>query len=159
MDASACQFPDKPGFDCTEEKFSFFGFLSCTGNIFKKPSYFGRTEIRVDYKTGFLTVSVCKAFVYEAFTVVGRTSVLPYDCVIYRLSGFFVPDNRGFTLVGNTDSCDIFGFGVGFCKCFACYRVLCQPDFRRIVLNPARLRKILRKFLLGKRYYLAFFVK
>ena len=59
------------------------------------------------------------------------------NTMIYRLAGFFVPDNGCFTLIGNSDSCDIFGFGVGFCKCFACYRVLCQPDFRRIVLNPA----------------------
>lgn len=37
------------------------------------------------------------------------TTALPDNGVIDRLAGFFFPDNSGFTLVRNTDSCNLIG--------------------------------------------------
>ena len=59
-----------------------------------------------------------------------------------------IPEDRGFTLIGDADRSKVFGLQTfllqGFFNDFLCS----PPDFVRIMLNPSRLRKNLLVFFL-----------
>jgi hypothetical protein len=75
--------------------------------------------------------------------------VLPHDCVVNRRTGFAVPDDGGFSLVGNAHCADIRRPHARPIQGPSGRFQLCAPDFHRVMLDPARLRVNLREFLLG----------
>ena len=76
------------------------------------------------------------------------TTALPDNGVIDRLAGFFFPDNSGFTLVRNTDSCNLIGTDIGFRQHFYQRGALGGPDFHWVVFYPTWFWVDLLKFAL-----------
>ncbi len=70
---------------------------------------------------------------------------------MHGFTGFSVPDNRGFPLVSNTDGGDMRRPGIDLRHGLPASEQRGLPDIFRIVLHPARLRIVLRKFLLANR--------
>ena len=66
-----------------------------------------KRQVRVNHQTGVVTNVLFHAIAFEMFADLGGTTALPDNGVIDRFAGFFFPDNSGFTLVRNTDSCNL----------------------------------------------------
>jgi len=81
-------------------------------------------------------------------------SVLPYDGVRQRLTGTAVPKHSGFTLIGNRDRTDVIWRCCGGQNLFDDLE-LRLPNFEGVVLNPARLWKVLLKLALSRTNTLA----
>jgi len=104
------KFPDQPCIHCSEGKLSRFRKGAGAGNVVEDPRDLGGREIGIDEKPGLLLNAFTMTFGSEALAEVGGPAVLPDDGIAERLSGFAVPDNRGFTLVGDADCRDICRF-------------------------------------------------
>src|ERR1700736_5495850 len=82
---------------------------------------------------------------------VGGAAVLPYDRTSDRLARGAFPQHSRLALIGDPDRSQI---ATGDCRLgqrFAHDSRLRRPDFVRVMLDPARLRKMLRKLALRKR--------
>ena len=79
---------------------------------------------------------------------IGGAAVLPDDGAVHRLAGGAVPHHGGLALVGDADRGDILCLQAGFLQRVAADHDGRGPDVLRLVLDPARGRKMLRKFLL-----------
>ena len=82
---------------------------------------------------------------------IGGAAVLPDDGAMHRLAGGAVPHHGGFALVGDADGGDVFGGDARFPQRLAAGGDGGGPDVLRLVLDPARRRKMLREFLLRGR--------
>ena len=124
MYESACQIPDQPCVNGSENKSSFFCFLPCSVNIIKDPRYLACTEICIGNKAGLFGYHIrtaCRDYlIYHGC----GSSALPDYSVIYRLSGFFVPYDRSLTLIGNTDRGNIGSIYTEIGHCLSCNRDL-----------------------------------
>ena len=149
MSFAAREFPDEPAVNRTENQVASFSFCSCTFNVIENPFDFRAGEISINDKTRLLLELVNQAFFLEVFADRSRLTGLPYDCVINRTARVLIPNNSGFALVRDTDCCDIAGSKTGLLKSFLHNCRHAAPDLICIMLNPARVREILREFLLG----------
>src|SRR5690606_1132516 len=77
------------------------------------------------------------------------TPVLPHDGVMDGLAGFSVPDDRGFTLIGDSDTDNLLRVEPGTLQGTPAHCERTVPDLQSIMLDPTILRKILMKFLLS----------
>ncbi len=81
-----------------------------------------------------------------------RPSVLPDNRPVNRLSGFAVPDHHRLALIGDADPRNVtcrnprLGQSPRHCRHDR------RPQIRRVMLHPARLRIVLREFLLRCRH-------
>ena len=159
MDSSSCQLPDQPCFNSTEQKLSPLCPLSGTFHIIQDPFHLGCGKISINDKSCFLTEFLLQTFFLQAVTVFCCSSALPHDGMIHRLTGIFVPDDGCLSLIRDTDRRDILCCGLNLIHCLSGNGKLSRPDLTCIVLHPARLRKMLDKFLLCHTADLSVFVK
>ena len=103
MSLAAGHFPDKPGFDCTEEKLSSLSTLTGTRDIVENPANLRAAEICVYDETCFCTNHVLISVRPESVGVSRCSSALPHYCIADRLTGLLVPHNSRLTLVRNAD--------------------------------------------------------
>ena len=82
--------------------------------MIENPLHFGAGEVRVNHQTGVVADVIFHAVTLQAFADFGGTAALPDNRVINRFAGFTFPDDGGFTLVSNTDCCDLIGTDVCF---------------------------------------------
>ncbi|MNE07105.1 hypothetical protein D3C80_997120 [compost metagenome] len=114
----------------------------------QNPLHFGAGEVRVNHQAGGAANVLFHAVALELFADVRGTATLPDDGVINRFAGFAFPDNRRFTLVGDTNCGNFVGADVGFRQHFDQCGALGRPDLHRVVLYPAWLRINLFEFAL-----------
>ncbi len=79
----------------------------------------------------------------------GGAAVLPDDGVVDGLAGLAVPHNSGFTLVGDTYSCDVFVGCISAGESESHDLTHVVPDLVCVVLDPACLREDLVVFELA----------
>src|SRR5574344_1622301 len=113
MRFAARELPDEPAVDGTKNQIASFSFSSGTFNIVEDPVYFRAGEICINDKTGLLLELINQASLLQAFADASRLTGLPYDCVVNRTARVLIPNNSGFTLVGDTDCSDIAGNETG----------------------------------------------
>ena len=89
----------------------------------------------------------------------GRAAVLPDDRIVQRLPRGGVPDAHGLALVGDSDRGQIAGSHPGIVERLACDPLRDRPDLARVVLNPARLGKVLGELAVGATDRLGLFVE
>src|SRR5690606_25015549 len=78
----------------------------------------------------------------------GRTPVLPDDGAVQRLAGRRVPNHRGFALVGDADGGETAD-AARLPDHLATGLQRRAPDLGRVMLDPARVRKMLRQLALA----------
>ena len=106
VNLAAGQFVNQPGVDCAEKDFAFFSFFAHAFHIVQNPFDFCAGEVGVYYQAGaFLDVFV-KAAGNKTVTDVSCAAALPYDSIVNRASCGFVPQNCGFALVCDADTCN-----------------------------------------------------
>lgn len=84
----------------------------------KDPFHFSAREVRVDDQTGIVADVIFQAVAFKLFANIGGTTALLDNSVVYRFAGFTFPDDRGFTLVGDTDSGNLIGTDIGLSQHF-----------------------------------------
>jgi hypothetical protein len=89
------------------------------------------------------------AVAFELGAEVGRAPILPDDGVVDRFTRAAVPDEGGFALVGDADSCEVALGDVARPQRLLRRRKLAGPDVTWIVLDPAALRIDLGELALG----------
>ena len=98
------QLPHKIRIYGTEEQFSSLGFFFRTLDIVEYPFDFRSRKISVDSKTRLSVNFIVISLRFERIAVLGSTSALPYDSVVYGFTRIFIPHDSSFALIGNTDS-------------------------------------------------------
>src|SRR6266404_7575565 len=81
---------------------------------------------------------------------VGGAAVLPYDRASDGLSRGAFPQHSCLALIGDSDRSQLATGDRRLGQRFAHDSRLRRPDFVRVMLDPARLREMLREFLLSK---------
>ena len=69
------------------------------------------------------------------------TGVLPNDRVPVWFACVRIPDDRRFTLVGDSEPCQVCGSKAALCQGLLDYFLGALPDLQRIVLHPSCLRQ------------------
>ena len=77
---------------------------------------------------------------------IGGAAVLPDDGAVHRLARGAVPHHGGLALVGDADGGDVLGLTPAFFSASRQVAIGRGPDVLRLVLDPARGRKMLREF-------------
>ena len=159
MDSAAGEFPNQPGFHGAEQQLAFFCLFSGTGDIFQKPANLGAGEIGIDDQTGFAADGIHQSFSLQCIAIRSSPAALPYDGVVNRSAGIFIPDDGGFPLVGDANSRNVGSFHTGVAHCLLGNFQLGGKNLVRIVLHPTGLGENLGKFLLGNAADVTCFVK
>ena len=159
MCLAASQLPDKPCINSTENQVT--GLSTGTGTLYiiQNPGNLGAGEISIKSKSGLLLEFLQKPLCLQVIHNPGGLTGLPYNRMIYRTPGILVPDYRSLTLVGDADSGNIACLQAALLQCTLHDLAHGAPDFLCIMLNPARLRKMLGKLLLSHADNLGIFIK
>ena len=148
MHGAAGEFPDEPGVDGAKRQPALPRQGARAFHMLEQPRNFGGGKISVDDETRFAADGRGVAGRLEAVAVLGCAAVLPDDGVMDRSSGFAIPEQGGFSLVGDADGGNLLrgefglaqgGFGGG---------ELGFPDRLGIMLHPSWFGENLREFLL-----------
>ena len=159
MDRPFGQFPDQPGLHGSKQQVSPLCPFSGSLYMIQDPFYLGSGKICVDHKPRFLLKCLGKTFFFQTVTIFRGPSALPYNGIVYRLSGILIPYNRRLSLIGDPDCRNICRRSMNLIHRLSCHRKLSRPDFPRIMLHPAGLWKILGKFLLCHAADFPFFIE
>ena len=103
MHRTLCQIPDEPGVHRAEEQLPFFRPFPGPGHMLQNPGNLGGAEIGVRHQAGLLPDFLVEAVLLQPLDHVRGAAALPYDGIVYRLSGILVPQNRSLPLVGDAD--------------------------------------------------------
>jgi hypothetical protein len=125
----------------------------------KYPTDLSRRKVRVQQQTGS---GIDIGFVpggFQRLTSRIGSSILPNDGRINRLTSGSIPDDRGFSLIGNANRSDIRCLKLCLGQGFGNHRQYRSPNFFGVVFNPPVRRKILLKFLLSDADNAAFLIK
>ena len=153
------QFPNQPGLHGSKQQFAPICPFSGSFHMIQDPLHLRTGKIGIDHKTCFLLKHLGKTFFFQAVTIFRSPPALPDNRIVYRFSGIFIPHDRSFSLVGNSDCCNIRCRSMDLVHCLSCNGKLCGPDFPRIMLHPAGLWKVLGKFLLCHAADFPFFIE
>src|SRR5450830_184199 len=150
MQFSAREIPDQPAVDGAEGELAGIGQRARAWHVVEDPADLGGGKIRIDQQTGFGANGILVAGGFERIAKRRGAAVLPDDSVIQGAAAIAIPDDGGFTLVGDTDGGNRGAVETGLGDSFRRYPGLRRPDLLRIMLNPAGLRINLLEFLLRR---------
>ena len=150
MDAALCQLVNEPAVNGSESQLTSSRELPRTLDVIEHPSDLRPGKIRIQHKPCLLPESIdCVRHIHlQVLREISRPAALPHDGVTDRLPGLPVPENRRLALIGDTDRRNVLILCLNIRHRLPSDIQLCLPDFICVVLNPARVRKILCKFLL-----------
>ena len=148
MRRAAGEIPDQPCVDVAEGELAALGPLARALDVVEDPGHLRAPEVRIEQQPGPLADVRLEALRLELLAERRGPPVLPDDRVVDRLSGLAIPDQRRLALVGDPDRREVTGGDPGVAQRALRRLELRAPDVLRVVLDPARLRKVLRKLAL-----------
>ena len=143
---AAGEVPEQIRVDRAEGELAGFRGRARAAHVVEEPGDLGCREVGVEQQAGALAHQFLMSGARQRRAGFMRAAILPDDRIVDRLAGLAVPDDRGFALVGDADRRDILGRDAGARHRGARGRDRRGPDPLRIMLDPAGLRKDLRKF-------------
>ena len=152
------QLPNQPSLDGAEQELAGFCLLSGARDIFENPAQLRAAEIGIDQKSCLLTNHIAVPGRFQLIAVLRGTAALPHNRVADRNAGFFIPNHRRLSLIGNADGFNVFVCAVDLKQRLLRHAHLRRPNFHRIMLDPPCPRIDLRKFLLRDTDHIAFAV-
>ena len=148
MHTAVGQLPNQPRVDGAKGQMALRRQLSGPLHVVQQPCQFGGREISIQHQA-CLTLNVCRfACLFQLFTSSHCASVLPNNGRRNGQARSPIPHHGGFALVGDADGLNILGLYACMLDHIQHHLLLGLPDFKRIVLDPPRLGKVLREFLL-----------
>ena len=148
MDAPIAQLPDEPGVDRAERQLAVCSARTRIRHVIQQPLEFGAGKIGIDDEPRFRGDRRFMTRGAKLIAQWGRTPVLPHDGVGDWAARCALPYDRGLALIGDADRGDVACADSCLGEDFVHNTRLRRPDFGRVVLDPTRLRKDLREFLL-----------
>jgi hypothetical protein len=146
--AATGKVPDEPAVDGAERQLAALGARTGAVDVLEQPRDFGARKIGIDLQSAQLAHPVFDAAFAQVGAGLSGPSILPDDRRRDRRAGRAFPDQRRLPLIGDADRGQIPGRGARPLQGVARARELRRPDFAGVVLDPARLRKMLPKLLL-----------
>ena len=83
--------PDKPCVHRTEQQLAFFCLFPGPGHIFQNPCYLGGAEIGIRHQPCLFPDFLVKTILFQFLNHVRGPAALPYNGIVNRLPGIFVP--------------------------------------------------------------------
>ena len=157
--AALREIPRDPCVDRAERELSALGADARARNVVEQPRELRAREIRVEHEAGLRAHRFLGARRAQLGALRRGATVLPHDRVVERLTGLPIPQHSGLALVGDADRADLLWLDAGLLDRLARGVALRDPDFLRIVLDPAGLREDLAEFALRNGARRAFFVE
>ena len=121
MNLSLGQLPDQPGIHRSEKKLSLFCPFPGALHMIQDPFQLCSGKIGIWNQACFLSHQLRHSIFFHFFNHICSSSALPYDSRIHWFSCFFIPDNGSFSLIGDSDSMDIFCIHTNFAHCLCCH--------------------------------------
>ena len=159
MYPAARELPYQPRIHRPEQDLALLSLLPCALHIIEQPFDLRARKICVRDKTGRTADMVGQTALHQPVHDVCGAAALPYDSVMNRTAGHFIPKDRRLPLIGNADTGHIGRGDIRRRKHFKHSRVLRRPDLHRILLNPSFMRIMLRQLVLTDCKNILFAVK
>src|SRR5206468_2359949 len=121
-------------------------------DVIEQPGDLGGGEIRIEQQAGSSGYFRFMPAVAQSSAPLRRAPILPHNGVVNWASSRAVPNDSGFTLIGDADRSNIFRACSRLGECRTHGRERCRPYVLGVMLNEARGRVDLRKFLLRADY-------
>ena len=148
MSRTTGQTPDQPGIHIAKAQFSHFCTLACAGYVIKDPFDLCATEVCINDQSGLLTNFVDEALSLQLVAILCGTTILPYDSMVDRLFGVYIPHDGGLTLIGNADGGDIQAVDVNLSDSLGDHAGLAGPYLVGVMLHPSRFGEVLCELFL-----------
>ena len=100
------QVPQQPSIDGAEEQVTSLGTLASALDVIEDPLDLRACRVGVDDQAGAATPLVRALLPRQLLADLGRTSVLPNNCVVDRFTSVFIPHDGGLALVGDAQRND-----------------------------------------------------
>lgn len=134
---AAGKLPDQEAVDGSTENVAGLCLLPRVRNMIEHPADFQRAEIARQGEAGLPAITVLAAMSAEVGNIAGHARVLPDDGIVHRLAGSPVPHDRGLTLVGDANRCQICGMQSCLLQGASDYRFGSLPDLFGVMFHPA----------------------
>src|ERR1700719_4100733 len=115
----AGKIPNQEGVDISEEESAGRGLRAGVRDIFQDPPQLQPAKIGAQRQPGLRTKAVLPALLSKLRYLIPDPRVLPDNCIRNRPSGFPLPHNRGFTLIGDANCRQISGLQSALLQSFA----------------------------------------
>ena len=106
------------------------------------------TEVGIGNQSGLLPDDFVKTVLFQFLDHIGSPAALPYNGIVYRFSGIFVPEDRRLTLVRDADGFNLVIRDTQDCHTLDRHSQLGGPDLHGVMFYPAGLGIDLCEFLL-----------
>src|SRR5262249_154282 len=113
MHLAAGKPPKQEAVNGSESQASLCCSLARPRHIIQQPSNFGGRKVGIEQEPGASAYFRFVPVVTQGSTAIRGAPILPDNGIVDRLAGRLVPNKRGFPLVGDTDSSNIFSLCPG----------------------------------------------
>src|SRR5207247_870587 len=142
---AAGQLPHEPGVEAAEGGRARAGTVRGARHVLEEPAELGAREIRIEHEAGLLPEDVLEAARTQLLAERRGAPVLPYDGTMHRPSAPPVPEERRLALVRDPERRHVARAHPRAPARQAEHAQRDPPDLLRIVLDPPRLRVVLRE--------------
>ena len=146
------QIPQQPGVGSAKEQVASLSCFPCPLDVVQNPYDFAGRKIGGQGESSFCPEHVAAVTFLHSINDVLSPGVLPDNCVVDGLTGVLVPHNRGFSLVRNSQPCDVMPRQRRARQGFSHDLSGVVPNFFGVVLYPTGVRENLRMFALTLRH-------
>ena len=159
VDLAARQLPHEPRIHRAEQNLAARGLFACALDMIEQPLDLGAGEIRIGHEPGRAADVLGKPVLDQPVHNIGGAAALPHDGVVDGPSGGFIPQNGGFTLIGDADARHLGRGNVRRGEHLQHGGVLRGPYLHRVLLDPAFMRVVLGQLVLTDGENVLFAVK
>ena len=150
MHLAAGQPPQQEALDRARRQRALVGGGAAARHVLQDPGDLGAGEIGIEQQAGLVRHHLLVPGLLQVVAQACGAAVLPDDGIVHRLAGRAIPHHRRLALVGDADAGQIRGLELRLGERAAADLDGGAPDLLRVVLDPARLGKDLRQFLLRR---------
>ena len=141
------ELPDEEAVDRAKRKLAALRTGPCALDVIENPRGLRAAEVGVKHKPRALLEERLKPRLLELATALRRAPVLPDDGAMNRRPRLAIPDQRGLALVGDADADAITRRDAGRIVGATDRHEHARHDLAGLMLDPPRLRKVLREIL------------
>jgi hypothetical protein len=152
---AAGELPQEPGVDGTEADLAAAGAFREPRHVPEQPGELRGGEVRVEDESGLAPDRPLEASGSQASAQIRRATILPDDRPVHRTARVAVPHDGRLTLVRDAERRDLGAAHPGAPARAAQDPARDPPDLLGVVLDPPRLRIVLRELAVGASHHAA----
>src|SRR5207249_8245777 len=149
MHRAAGQLPHEPGVDGAEGERARTGPFGGAWHMLQEPAELGAREVRIEHEAGLRPDAVREAARAQLLAERGGAPILPHDGAVHRPAAPPLPEDGGLALVRDAERRHVARAYPRAPARLAEHAQRDPPDLLYIVLDPPRLRVVLRELRVG----------